>query len=173
MRLESFLSEFLLGATRSILEFNAFATPFVGIAQADHVCYTCRDVTEYETLRAKLLQESRFDYTAWISGRRISIFRLNHGLPTALGVVTVLELSDQKPDASQKSGFNHIEIYPASGVAHGTSKLEMLARDLGYDLTVNAKAHHVTHDLRLASGFRVRIEAEPLVESIVREMRHV
>jgi hypothetical protein len=80
-----------------------------------------------------------------------------------LGDIWFLELSDQKPDGSQKSGFDHIEIYPTTGT------VQDLANDLeskGVQLRKVERPHHTTIDGHLPGGFLIRLEPEALIEKI-------
>jgi hypothetical protein len=75
-------------------------------------------------------------------------------------------LSDQRPDGSQTSGFDHIEIYPKAG------SMEQLADDLsskGFAVEKIERPHHTTFDGYIGEDFKIRLEPEVLVETIARE----
>ena len=109
---------------------------------------------------------STFVYQSIISKRRIAIVKFVVPIQTALGAIWFLELSDQKPDGSQTSGFDHIEIYPKAG------SMEDLADGLnskGFVLEKIERPHHTTFDGFIMGDFKVRLEPEALVEKIKRE----
>lgn len=137
-----------------------------GTVKVDHFCYKCSSAEEYERLRSLLEWESEFVYQSFISERRISVMKLKESIPTRFGELIYLELSDQKPDNSQKSGFDHIEVYPLQG------PLGILLQDLkkqGIETKKVVRPHHTTYDIVLERGFLLRFEEEPLVEKIKRE----
>ncbi len=137
-----------------------------GLALADHLCYKCSSAEEFERVRASLEHASDYIHQAMISDRRIAYIKLSTPVPTTLGEVHFLELSDQKPDGSQKSGFDHIELYP-TGDATYESLLEQLRKKDEHIIHVE-RPHHTTDDVVLPSGLLVRFEPEPLIEKIKR-----
>lgn len=146
--------------------FNEWVSELRNAAVADHIGYKCASSEEFESLRARLERESSFVYQSMISERRIAVIKLTQAIPTLLGDIRYLELSDQKPDQSQVSGFDHIEIYPAH--VSVDDMVDMLAlRGITPKKTVHP--HHTTHDIHLENGFRIRLEKEPLIEKIKRE----
>ena len=117
-------------------------------------------------MRKMLETESIFVYQSIISKRRIAIVKFVAPIKTVLGEIWFLELSDQKPDVSQTSGFDHIEIYPKAG------SMEQLANDLeskGFALEKIERPHHTTFDGFIVRDFKIRLEPEALVEKIKRE----
>ena len=158
---------FFDGAVASIAAFDDFSVghQLIERATADHICYKCGSTASFEALRAMCEGESAFVYQSIIASRRIAIIRFRTPIKTALGDINVLELSDQKPDGSQVDRFDHIEIYRrrVNKRACRVFTIENVTID-----TAN-RPHHVTHDLVLANGFKVRIEDEPLLEKIKRE----
>lgn len=148
--------------------FNAFVTDYqlVDRAAADHLCYKCGSAASFEEIRRSFEHESAFIYQSIISQRRIAIIHFREPIITALGPIFLLELSDQKPDGSQKEGFDHIEIYPISGL---TPSLTDHLRLLGVDMKTVVRPHHTTHDIHLGASYLVRIEDEPLMQKIIRE----
>lgn len=135
-------------------------------ATADHICYKCDSMKEFESLRGMLEPESAYIYQSYIAGRRIAVIRLKAPFPSYLGDISFLELSDQKPDGSQISGFDHIEIFPAEGT------IESLLAHLG-DRNIKPhiveRPHHTTWDFPIHGTFKLRIEPEALIEKIKRE----
>ncbi|MEK7459098.1 MAG: VOC family protein [Patescibacteria group bacterium] len=159
---------FFDGAVASIAAFDDFSVghQLIERATADHICYKCGSTASFEALRAMCEGESAFVYQSIIASRRIAIIRFRTPIKTALGDINVLELSDQKPDGSQVDRFDHIEIYPTHG---STNELVEYLRSKNVIIDTANRPHHVTHDLVLANGFKVRIEDEPLLEKIKRE----
>jgi predicted metalloenzyme YecM len=136
------------------------------IVRADHICYKCDSSEEFESMRALFEHESAYVYQSIISKRRIACIRLARGITTSIGIITCLELSDQKPDGSQACGFDHVEIYPIDMsydalVEHCTEK--------GIVLTKDEKPHHTTYNTTLPDGFEIKLTHEPLIEKIKRE----
>lgn len=159
--LESFFTE----SQSSVEAFNAWAEKSKPAAKADHICFKCADAAEFERLRMMLEMQSTFVYQSIISKRRISVIKFLQPIQTALGEIWFLELADQKPDSSQVSGFDHIEIYPTSGT------YEELAQQLSTTVTFDkvVRPHHTTYDAKIFGEFKVRLEEEPLVDKIKRE----
>lgn len=156
-------------------EFFSQAEPFVQIfdahvpsetpAKADHICFKCADSAEFESMRALFESTSGFVYQSIIAGRRIAIIKLPKAIQTVLGEIWYLELSDQKPDGSQVSGFEHIEIYPTGG------RMDALAEQLektGMIFEKVIRPHHSTYDAVLERAFKLRLEDEPLMEKIIK-----
>lgn len=165
MNIEQFFTE----ATASVTAFNAWAEREKPPAHADHICYKCGSREEFESLRALLEPTSDYVYQSIISSRRIAIIKFQNPIESALGPISFLELSDQKPDGSQSSGFDHIELYPI------TSTIETFVETLeskGVSFEKTIRPHHTTYDTALETGFKIRLEEEPLIEKIKRdEMR--
>lgn len=162
------ISEFREAAGVALAGFNQFVESHAlrEYAAADHICYKCGDREEFEAERAMLENESDFVFQSIISERRIAIIRLKEGLDTLLGAVNFIELSDQKPDGSQKSGFDHIEMVPTS-VSY--DELVQKLKGVGEDLVEVKRPHHTTHDLTLKGGFGVKLSHGPLIEKIRNE----
>ena len=132
----------------------------------DHLCYKCGSQQEFETLRAMLEGESEYVHQAFISGRRIAYIKLKKPVETALGPAAFLELTDQKPNGTQRSGFDHIEMYP-TGVSYEELVEHLQSR--GEEVKKIVCPHHTTDEMTLVGGFLVKLEAEPLIEKIKRE----
>lgn len=158
------IEDFNTGAEQYVAMLNAFAEKhqLVGRAQADHICYKCDSRESYERIRALFETESEYIYQSIISKRRIACIRFNKGIETSLGTITLLELSDQKPDGSQQEGFDHIEVYPT------TLSYEEMVRELEKSEQVIEvmRPHHTTHDIDIGSGFLFRFTHGPLIEKI-------
>lgn len=162
MTLEQFFTE----ANAPVALFNAWAERMNPAAHADHICYKCGSHDEFESLRALFEPASDFIYQSIISNRRIAIIKFTNPISTALGEISFLELSDQKPDGSQVSGFDHIELYPAQGTIETLVQLLEL-QGVSFEKTI--RPHHTTFDSVLETGFKIRLEEEPLVEKIKRD----
>ncbi|MCR4312206.1 MAG: VOC family protein [Candidatus Uhrbacteria bacterium] len=160
------LETFFTDADHAVNDFNAWSKRHLPQAAADHICYKCDNTAEFEQLRKLFEADSTFIYQSIISKRRIAIIRFTKPLVTDLGDVWLLELSDQKPDGSQMSGFDHFEIYPTTG------PLENLAQDLitkGVDLEKIERPHHTTFDGQITPSLKIRLEPEPLLVKIKAE----
>ena len=163
------LDQFFQQARESVATFDAWAATSAPPATADHLCYKCSSGDEFETIRALFETDSAFIYQSIISNRRIAIIKFLEPIPSELGDIWFLELSDQKTDGSQESGFDHVEIYPTSGT------MDELAAELGSKGAIVEKVvrpHHTTYDILIEGTFKARIEPDALVEKIKRdEMR--
>ena len=163
------LERFMREANDATELFDAWASQHNPLATADHLCYRCEEDDEFERVRSFFERPDGFLYQSWISGRRIAVIKFGPALPTMLGPISFLELSDQKPDGSQQRGFDHIEIYPTHGSVEGL--VAAFARNQ-VRFEKHARPHHVTHDALISPTFKVRIEPEPLIDKIKRdEMR--
>ena len=171
------LDQFFQQARESVATFDAWAVAFVpdlsseapSGAKVDHLCYKCSSREEFETIRALFEAGSAFVYQSVISRRRIAIIKFLKPIPSRLGDIWLLELSDQKPDGSQASGFDHVEIYPTSGT------MDALASDIekkGAVVEKVVRPHHTTYDIVVEGTFKVRIEPDALMEKIKREEMH-
>lgn len=140
-------------------------TDLVSVVRADHICFKCESSEEFERMRALFENNSSYILQSIISKRRIAIVKLQTQIETVCGPISVLELSDQKPDNSQKSGFEHIEIYP---IKNSIEEIVKIIQDKGIAVEKESKPHHTTWDF-VADGFKIRIEPEALVEKIKRE----
>ena len=116
--------------------------------------------------RALLETHSEYVYQSIISQRRITIIKLIQSISTTCGPIKFLELSDQKPDHSQKDGFDHLECYSTSESVE-TLVTYLAEKQITLDKVV--RPHHTTYDTSLADNFKLRLEAEPLINKIVHE----
>ena len=164
------LQSFMREAESATRTFNMWAGSLKPRAVADHLCYKCADAEEFARIRAFFETDGSYLYQSWISGRRIAVIRLPDPIATPLGSIGFLELSDQKPDASQKSGFDHVEIHPPPGSATSASeRLALWCTVRGTSFTKADRPHHVTYDAVLDGGLKIRIEPERLVDKIMRD----
>ena len=156
-------SRFLAESTQYVAAFDAWAQQYSPNAKADHICFKCGDTAEFEHVRAIFEAESAFIYQSIIAKRRIALVKFLVPIHTVLGEISLLELSDQKPDGSQTSGFDHIEIYPTAGsIEDFVANLE--ANGAHFEKIV--RPHHTTFDATILDDFKIRIEPEPLLEKI-------
>lgn len=158
------IEEFYKGAEKFITLFDAFVAKhaLVGRALPDHICYKCGSKESYEQIRALFEVHGAYLYQSIISERRIAIIRFNRGIETTLGTINFLELSDQKPDGSQKDGFDHIEVF-----AVGRSYEDMVKELEGTEQIIKVeRPHHTTHDIDIGGGFLFRCTQGLLIEKI-------
>ena len=132
----------------------------------DHICYKCDSREEYEQLRALFEYDDSFIYQSIISKRRIAVIGFAQPLISQYGDIWYLELSDQKPDGSQKSSVDHIELI-SSQVGYS----ELLQRFSLPDLVIeeNIKPHHSTHDIVFPNGVKIKLSHGKLVDKIYRD----
>ncbi len=163
-----FPGDFYEGARRSVGEVDAFVRKhaLAGQVRADHICYKCDSTQSFEEKRKMLELESEYIHQSIISKRRIAYLKFKKPVASSIGDIFFLELSDQKPDGSQTEGFDHVEMYPTAGTYEElVAKLEQA----GETVLQVVRPHHTTHDIKLPSGFLVRLCQEPLIEKIKRE----
>ena len=160
--IEAFFAE----ARRWVEVFDRWVEQYQPEATADHICYKCSSSDEFESMRAMFEMNSGFMYQSMITGRRIAIVQFQESMKTSLGPIRFLELSDQKPDGSQKSEFDHIEIYPTSGSMTELASALELKGVVGERIV---RPHHTTFDVFIEEAFKVRLEDEALIEKIKRE----
>lgn len=155
---------FFNAAQKPVNAFNRWVKKLPSKTKADHIGYACINSTEFEDIRSLFEQESAFIYQSLISQRRIAIIKLLRPLKTSCGEIWYLELADQKPDGSQVSGFDHIEMYPSKGTMESLLKAY---KDKGIAFDKVERPHHVTYDMLLTEKFKIRLEVEPLVKKIM------
>ncbi len=158
------IKEFYIESEKFVALFDAFVAKhgLPGKARADHICYKCDSKESFERMREMFEGASEYLYQSIISKRRIAIIRLKRGIPSSLGQINFLELSDQKPDNSQRDSFDHIEAYPVDQSYDDMVKvLEVTERVVKVE-----RPHHTTHDIDIGGGFLFRCTHEPLIEKI-------
>ncbi len=162
------LEEFYTEADKSVPYFDAFVNKHNLKVRtlADHICYKCDSRESFDNIRAMLEPASAYLYQAIISGRRIAYIKLKRSIPTALGEIFFLELSDQKPDNSQVDGFDHIEVYPTA-----LTYDEMIVELEQTETVIKVeRPHHTTHDIKMENDFIFRCTHGPLIDKIKTEM---
>lgn len=157
------LQSFFQATQTSVASFNAWVDQCTPAAKADHICYKCSSASEFVQLRALFESSSTFIYQSIISNRRIAIVKFAQPIATRLGDIWFLELSDQKPDNSQVSSFDHIEIYPTSGSMDDFAAT-LIAQGVTFEKVI--RPHHTTYDAFIDGNFKVRLEGEALIEKI-------
>ncbi len=160
---------FFQNARPLIEAVNAFAEHYdaANLGIADHFCYKCGSPEEFVRIRGFLELDSKFTYQSVISGRLIAYLRVPIELSSEFGPLRYLELSDQKPDGSQTSGFDHVEIYPAAGSSYDNLHRALVER--GVEFNHVDRPHHTTHDHALSKTFTLRLTQEPLITKIKRD----
>lgn len=158
--------DFFTASSSFVQIFNVWVARMTPNATADHICYKCASSDEFESMRQLFESSSTFIYQSIISHRRIAIVKFLEPIQTSLGPIWFLELSDQKPDGSQKSEFDHIEIYPNVGTM---DDLAAALESKGEKLEKIIRPHHTTFDAFLEGTFKVRLEPDALIGKIKRE----
>jgi len=166
--MSSSVEEFIKKAREYVRNFEAWAREYelTDKITADHFGYKCSSAEEFERLRKLFEEYSDYIYQSIISKRRIDIIKLAFPLETNCGHLWFLELSDQKPDGSQKSGFDHLEFFP---IKNSVADLVRYLKDKNVVVVKVERTHHTTYDIALSNNFKVRIETESLIKKIGRE----
>lgn len=160
------ISHFLTTAQPFVETFNAWAAISSPQAKADHICFRCSSNSEFEQVRSLFEHESSFIYQSIISKRRIAVIKFNQPIKTILGEIWYLELSDQKPDGSQKNGFEHIEIYPTES---SVDAFAAVLEQKGTRFEKVIRPHHTTYDAVMSGTFKVKLEDGALIDKIKRD----
>ena len=142
---------------------------------ADHICYKCGSRESFERIRTLFEPTRKYLYESTIGGRTIAYIRLMRPIDTflwespTLGEIKFLELSDQKPDGSQRDGFDHIEAYPLRYSPYFS--YEEMIRVFGVSEVVKyvERPHHNTHDIDIGGGFLFRCTRGRLIDRIKNE----
>lgn len=131
-------------------EFDTFCknNDLLGKVKTDHIGLKCSSKEVYELQRSFFEFESKFMYQSIISKRRISIVGLTQGLETSVGPLNYVELSDQKPDGSQKDVIDHLEVVP---LTMSYEELINYVKSKKVTLKETIKPHHTTYDIILSS----------------------
>ncbi|MSU75571.1 MAG: hypothetical protein EXS55_03600 [Candidatus Magasanikbacteria bacterium] len=162
------IRSFFAACDDKILAINTFFQQYNLLDKviADHIGYKCSTSTEFEELRQLLEPHSLYLYQSYISGRRIVYFKLKRPVLTLLGPIYFFELSDQKMDGKQTSGFDHIEIFSKKSTA---TQLVSDLKKQGVVIVKTDRPHHTTYDIKLIKEFKLKIEEERLLDKIMRE----
>lgn len=161
------IEDFFIHANSSIEIVNTFfqENSLHDWCTVDHLGYKCATHKEFETLRKIFEVNSFYIYQSIISERRIAIIRLLVPIKTPCGDIWYIELSDQKPDNSFVSGFEHIEVYPRN---KNIEELVKFLQEKNIRVEKIEKPHHTTWDF-FVEEFKVRIEPCILIEKIKKE----
>lgn len=156
--------QFFKESEKYIVLFDVFAQKhsLIGRASADHICYKCGSHESFENIRRMFETQSEYIYQSIISNRPIAYIRFKTAMDTVIGPINYLELSDQKPDMSQKEGFDHIEVFPTA-----VSYQEMVGELQQTETVVHVeRPHHTTDDVDISEGFLFRCTQGPLIQKI-------
>ncbi len=164
----STIEHFSVQAEQRLATFNEFivGNSLEGKITPDHFGYRCSTNEEFTIMRAFFEFEASFLYQSIIAGRRIALIKLKTPIPTLAGPLAYLELSDQKPDGSQKSGFDHIEFVPKNNTSEA---LVQFFNNKNIVFTKTERPHHTTYDHKLPDGLALRVETIPLITKIINE----
>ena len=170
--------EFYQASGELIDLFNEFISQYdLGdLVKADHICYKCSSSESFEEMKKMFERERNFEtdprvknwiYQSFIAGRRIALIKTLDKVSTLAGDISLVELSDQKPDGNQKDGFHHVEIYPSKiGVYAG---LILAFKQHKLKITREKRPHHTTDDIKLEE-FIIRLSRESLLDKIREEI---
>lgn len=154
--------------------------------RVDHLGFKCGSVREYEEIRSRFEEHldgwraSRFIHQSIISGRRVAVIGLVDPIPTALGVLRVLELSEPKAMKAERYGFDHLEIRTAlvsTRIAAEVFNATQVHYGFGQFVRKD-RPHHATWDAEIPGdavrdrpSFVLRLTDDALIEKIGQEMR--
>lgn len=160
---------FKLTVENALKGFNSWSLNLPACVESDHICWKCASSDEYEQMLLVLKPQCFFVYESMISGRRIAILKLKVGFESESGFFRFVELSDQKPDGSQVSGLDHLQVYHRKLIA------EQLAEELetkgGLKFVKVFRPHHTTYEADLSSRLTIHLADEPLIDKICLEAR--
>ncbi len=162
-------AKFIKQGEAAVVSFNVYSAAQLQdlvAGAADHICYKCSSSEEYEKIRSWFEEEGVFIYQTEISGRRIATIKLKQPFLTGWGPIEYLELSDQKPDGSQKSCWDHIEIR-----TWYYDRTVNEVKQAGIDVMHKIRPHHATHEIALPNGFKFVFTNNMLVDKIISEMK--
>lgn len=151
-----------------VAQFNTFCqeNDLMGAVETDLICIRCSDSEIYEARRRDAESRSVYIYQSMVSGRRVSLIKLTDTIPTIAGTIEYLELCDQKPDNSQDDRISHVTIVP---VTLSYEEIVEKLRGNGVEVNETVRPHYRSADIKLPSGFTIRIASEFLVDTIKRE----
>lgn len=163
------IEEFRIGAAPYIERLDAFVQKHSLVAKVapDHICYKCGSKESFQAMREMFEQHSHYVYQAIISGRRIAYIKLQVPIESALGQIWFIELSDQKPDGSQKDSYDHVEVY---GTSISYADMVGVLKRAGEPVMHIERPHHTTDDIDIGLGFSFRCSPGPLIEKIKIEL---
>ena len=161
--------DFMESGAQAIAQFDRETADFsfLNNAQPDHICYKCSGRQEFEIIRGWFEEHGQFIYQAQIAGRPIATIRLKEPLISKWGTITTFELSDQKPDGSQTSRWDHIEMKHMEDDYDG---LVADATNHGLRVVEKVRPHHTTHEVVLPGSIKLVFTKDNLIEKLKREM---
>ena len=151
-----------------VAQLNTFCEErgLTGEVETDLICIRCSQNDIYEARRKDMESKSDYIHQTIVSGRRVSFIKLKDAIPTNIGSINYLELCDQKQDNSQDDRISHITIVPTT-FSYEEVVAKLKANGVAVEETV--RPHYTSSDIKLPSGFTVRIAKEFLVDVIKRE----
>jgi hypothetical protein len=109
---------------------------------------------------------SRYLYQVCLAERRVAYFAMRNAIRSGAGQsIRYFELADSKP-SDEGSGFHHVEVFPRSMTYD--QLIQHLTRQ-GETPVLRVRAHHTTHDIKVAENFIVRLTYRPLLKTILEE----
>ncbi|MDB4984145.1 MAG: hypothetical protein JWM20_324 [Patescibacteria group bacterium] len=151
------------------------------LIEPDHLCYKCSTKKEFEDIRSYMAEHQIFwlgHEDAIISDRKIATGTWKHGYEhfepqTIAGPIRCLELADQKPNHSQKSGFDHIEFLPKGITVDGLIKV---LESKGMRVEKEERPHHTTWNITDPKNFwgdvKFKISEKSLTEKVKEEIKN-
>lgn len=151
-----------------VSQLNSFCEDngLTGLVQADFICIKCSSAEIYDARKDDMELKSKYIFETTTTGRRTSFIKLKETIPTIAGDIEYLELQDQKPDNSQDNRIANIALVPIS-LSYEEICDQLKGR--GLDAVETVRPHYTSSDIKLPSGFTVRIGKEFLVDKIRRE----
>jgi hypothetical protein len=151
-----------------VSQLNSFCEDngLTGLVEADFICMKCSDSEVYEARKADMESKIEYSFETTTSGRRTSLMKLKDAIPTIVGSIEYLELQDQKPDNSQDDRISCIAIVP---VTLSYEEVRNQMEEKGLPVIEIARPHYTSSDIKLPSGFTVRLGQEFLVDKVKRE----
>lgn len=134
--------------------------------EIDHICYKCASSEEFENIKRFFEFEDKFIYQSIISKRRLAYIGLAEPLHSKFGDIFYFELSDQKPDGSQKSEVEHLEFVP-EGISY--EEMVNLFKNGGFLLKENIKPNHTVYEALVPGIGEIKLSHERLVHTIYKK----
>lgn len=162
--------DFIQNAEEKIQSFDQRTKPFnfMHSTVPDHICYKCSNREEFEMVRNFYDEHGEFIYQTEISGRSIATIKLKEPFVSVWGDIDYLELSDQKPDNSQISRWDHIEF---KHVADAYQVMIDAAYQAGLDVQEKIRPHHTTHEVSFGPDIKLVFTRELLIDKIKQEIQ--
>jgi hypothetical protein len=151
-----------------VSQLNVFCEDngLTGLVEADFLCMKCSGPEVYDARKADMEPKSEYIFETTTSGRRTSLIKLKETIPTIVGSIQYLELQDQKPDNSQDDRISCIAVIPTT---LSYEEVRDQLKDKGLPVVETVRPHYTSSDIRLPSGFALRLGQEFLVDKVKRE----